>query len=483
MSPSRSFFAIWRAGRLLLALWLALAVLSGVQGEQLAQKIDQLLSDPALNHGAQSVVVRSLKTGATIYERNVDLAMIPASNMKLIVSATALDRLGPDFTYSSRVYACGKVNPRGVVEGDLALVGGGDPILETGDLRDIAREIRCRGIKKVAGDVIVDDYLFDDRRLGTGWAWDDLSYYYSAEISALNLNRNTVRVWIYPGKRPGEPAVVCLDPANSYMEIGSAPITGEPESQKAVWVFRTLGANVIRAGGSIPAGVRVSAPEAVVTVRDPAIYAGHVFVSELRKQGIVVLGNVKRKRLPGDAVLVCEHKSPPLSEILKLLNKPSDNLIAEVLLKTLGAVIKGSGSVDSGREVEKEFLSAAGVDISGVSIVDGSGLSRLNYLTARSLVDLLSFMYRHKHFKVFLDSLPIAGVDGTLRNRMKGTRAQNNVRAKTGYVSRVSSLSGYLTTGSGEPLVFAILMNHHLCPNSSATAIQDRICEELAGLE
>ncbi|MGQ9454913.1 MAG: D-alanyl-D-alanine carboxypeptidase/D-alanyl-D-alanine endopeptidase [Armatimonadota bacterium] len=483
MGSNRNSFVIRCAGRLLLALWLTFTVLSGVQGEQLARKIDQFLSDPVLNHGVQSVMVRSLKTGTTIYERNADLAMIPASNMKLIVSATALDRLGPDFTYSTRVYTCGKVNARGVVEGDLALVGGGDPTLETRDLRNLAREIKCRGIRKVAGDVIVDDYLFDDRRLGTGWAWDDLSYYYSAEISALNLNRNTVRVWVYPGKCPGEPAVVRLDPANSYMEIESIPITGEANSQKAVWVSRVLGANVVKMGGSIPVGVRVSGPEAMVTVHEPAIYAGHVFVSELRKQGIVVLGKVRREKVNSDAVLVCEHRSPPLSEILKLLNKPSDNLIAEVLLKTLGAVIKGNGSAESGREVEKEFLSAVGVDMSGVSIVDGSGLSRLNCLTARSLVDLLSFMYRHKHFKVFLDSLPIAGVDGTLRNRMRGTRAQNNVRAKTGYVSRVSSVSGYLTTRSGEPLVFAILMNRHLCTSSSATAIQDKICEQLAELE
>ncbi len=471
----------YRRARLVL-LWCILAVwiATYAQANSLHHQIDQMLADPNLNHGIQAVLVKSLQTGKTLYERNADLAMIPASNMKLLVSAAALDRLGPDFTYVTKVFTCAPVNPHGLVKGSIALVGGGDPTLETNDLVEMAQKLKTQGIKKVTGDLIVDDSLFDDCRLGTGWPWNDLCYYYSAEITALNLNRNVVNVWVYPGKKPGDPAIVQLDPVNSFLQIESCPITGETDSQKTVWVYRVLGTNIIRAGGSIPVGTKVTASEAIITIHEPALYTGHVFKNELHKQGIVVEGEVKRGKIPSDATLLCEHVSPPLSKILELLNKPSDNLIAEILLKTLGAFVKGKGSAECGREVEKEFMTQIGIDLGGIYIADGSGLSRLNCVTARSLVELLSHMYRHPHARAFIDSLPLAGVDGTLKNRMKGTSAENNVRAKTGYLSRVSSLSGYLTTKSGEPLVFSILMNNHPCPNSAATAVQNKICELLA---
>jgi D-alanyl-D-alanine carboxypeptidase/D-alanyl-D-alanine-endopeptidase (penicillin-binding protein 4) len=477
--------------RVLIALAICWLILSGLGGliapasghaDVLAQRIDQLLADPSLNQGVQAVMVKSLQTGKVLYERSADLAMIPASNMKLIVSATALDQLGPDFTFVTKVFACGPVTGQGVIDGDIALVGGGDPVLETRDLMCLAKELRAKGIKKITGDVIVDDSLFDDKRLGTAWSWDDLSYYYSAEISALNLNRNVLRVWVYPGKSVGDPAVVQLDPPIPYIKVETTPITGESGSEKRIWAYRELGTNVIKVTGSIPVDAKVTDAEESITVHEPALYAGYVFRSELRKQGIIVLGEVKAAKLPNQAVPLCQHTSPALASILALLNKPSDNLIAEVLLRTLGAVVKGRGSVEFGREVEREFLSKIGVDVSGVSIADGSGLSRLNYVTARALVDLLCYMYRHKNADVFIASLPIAGVDGTLRNRMKGSAAEKNVRAKTGYVSRVSTLSGYLTTKSGEPLAFSILMNHHLCPTASVAAIQDKICGLLAEL-
>lgn len=174
--------------------------------------------------------------------------------------------------------------------------------------------------------------------------------------------------------------------------------------------------------------------------------------------------------------------SPPLSEILRLLNKPSDNLIAEVLLKTLGAERKGKGSASAGEQVELDFLKKIGADITAISISDGSGLSRHNLISPRNLVTILKYMYNHKHSKVYLESLPIAGVDGTLRKRMKGTPAEGNVRAKTGYVGRVCTLSGFVTTKAGEPLVFSIMFNHHLCSHSDAIAVMDKIMSGIAGV-
>jgi len=464
-------------------LCLALLCFCGaLSAQSLSEKIDELLKDPNLNHGLQAVVIRSLKTGQTLYERNPDSAMIPASNMKLLVSATALDRLGPEFTYKTRVYTAGPVSKRGVVEGDIVLVGGGDPVLETKDLTDFAKQIKAKGIRKVTGNVVVDDSIFDDDRLGWAWTYGDLPYYYSAEISALNLNRNVIGVRVYPGKCAGAPAVVVLEPPTGYVEVENTATTGEADSKKSVWVDRRLGRNVIRVGGSIPVGTKVTGAEEAITVQEPALYAGHILKDELSKQGIVMLGRIIAGRLPAGAALICEHTSPPLSKMLALLNKPSDNLIAEVLLKTLGAVVKGKGATAAGAEVEKEFFKEIGLDLTGFNIADGSGLSRINYVTARNLADLLTYMSKHKHAQVFTDSLPLAGVDGTLRNRMKGTACEKNVRAKTGYISRVSSLSGYITTKSGEPLVFSILMNHHLCSNGPAMAVQNGICELLADL-
>lgn len=446
----------------------------------LSDQIDALLKNPGLDHGVQAVLIKSLKTNQVLYERNADNLMIPASNFKLLVSATILEKLGPDFTYKTEVYTSGAISKKGVLTGNVIVKGGGDPVLKTADLADLANQFKASGIVKIDGNVIVDDTMFDNRRLGWAWSWTDLPYYYSAEISALNLNRNTIDVYVYPGKKAGDKTDVRLSPSTNYMTIENTSITSETGSDKTIWISRVLGQNIIRVNGSIPMGQKIASYEESITVEEPALYAGCVFANELVKKGVRVNGSVRSGKLPKDARLVCGHTSLPLSKLLLMLNKPSDNLIAEVFLKTLGAVVKGRGSSDSGADVETGFFKQIGMDMTELEITDGSGLSRLNYISARNLVTLLTYMYSSRNSKIYIDSLPIAGVDGSLRNRMKNTAAQGNVKAKTGYVSRVSSLSGYVTTQSGEPLVFSILMNHHLCGNATATGVQDKICWLLA---
>lgn len=469
--------------RLLALIMLCLAAIasSSTCAQTLPEQIDAILKDPALEHGMQGVLVRSLKTNQTLYEHNADELMIPASNFKLLVSATILEQLGPDFTFKTEVYTSGNLD-NGLLDGDVVIKGGGDPVLLTSDLTDLAKQLKSAGISRVNGSIIADDSLFDDQRLGWGWCWDGFPYYYSAEISALNLNRNTVDVYVKPGKEVGAKAEVSLVPETEYLTIESAATTGKLGSTKTIWVTRTLGQNVIKVGGSIAQGEKVTRRETRVTMEEPQLYTGCVFAAELAKQGVKAVGSVKAGKLPEGAKLVAAHTSPPLSKILALLNKPSDNLIAEVLLKALGAVVKGTGSSDAGADVEKEFLKKAGLDMSELSITDGSGLSRLDYVSARNLVTLLTYMRSSKNSKVFIDSLPIAGVDGSLYYRMKNTSAQGNLHGKSGFIGRVSSLSGYVNTKSGEPLVFSILMNHHLCPSSAATKIQDKICVLLADL-
>jgi len=462
-------------------VYLVSGICSAASAQTLGEKIDAILADPALKNGLQAVVVRSLRTNQSIYEHNPDILMMPASNFKLLVSATALEQLGPDYTFKTEVYTTGKLN-NGVLDGHIIIKGGGDPVLLTADVTDLAKQVKAAGICLINGSVIADDTLFDKQRLGWGWGWADLTYYYAAEISALTLNRNTVDVYVHPGKTEGADAEIKLVPDTDYLTIESTATTGKPGSRNTIYVNRALGQNVLRIGGSIAQGEKVTRRTAVVTVKEPGLYAACVFASELAKQGVKVTGSVIEGKTPVDAKLVASHTSPPLSRILVLLNKPSDNLIAETLLKDLGAIVKGRGSSSAGAEVEMDFAKSIGMDPSELSVADGSGLSRMNYISASNLAVLLSYMYSSKNGKVFLDSLPIAGVDGSLRSRMRSTSAEGNVRAKTGYIGRVSSLSGYVNTKSGEPLAFSILFNNHLCRKSEATMLEDKICALLADL-
>lgn len=449
---------------------------------ELRQLIDKLLSDPCLDHGVQGVVIRSLDTGETLYERGADLALIPASNMKLLVSAAALARLGPDYTCATHVLTDGTIDANGTLDGDLILKGGGDSTLDTEGLRELARRVRSAGITKVKGAVVADDTAFDGQRLGWGWSWDNEPYYYSAQVSALCLNRNTIDVWVYPGRSAGSPAVIRTVPPTNLVSVESTATTGRADSEKTIRAGRKRGLNVIQVSGSVPEGDDPGQREAPITVEDPALYAGDVFRTELARQGVRVVGGLRSGAAPEGAAQIAEHTSPPLSRVLSLLNKPSDNLIAEVLLKSLGLAAKGRGTTEAGAEAAMEVFAQAGMDTGAIRMVDGSGLSRLNLVTARNVAALLGYMRAHPQAEVFVSSLPTAGVDGTLRGRMRGTPAEGRVHAKTGYVSRVSSLSGYVDTRSGERLVFAMLMNNHLCQNVEARAVQDRICALLAGL-
>lgn len=470
-----------------IALIFCFITLTPVQAAESASKLasmfDSYLADPALAHGMQGVLVESLKDGRCLYEKDSDLVLLPASNLKLVVSSTALDRLGPDFHIKTSVYTSGKRASDGTLKGDIILVGGGDPVFMHEHLQEMADRIRQMGIKKVDGSIVGDDSLFDDMRLGLGWAWDYESYDYAAQISALNLDENAVKVWVYPGNKAGSPAVVKVTPFTGYVVVKNECRTSDAKTEKSVDVERIRGRNTIRVTGTIPVGYKSAKEEESITVEDPTMYACQTLKEMLRRSGIMVKGNPVHGVKPNDAVPVMSHDSPPLSDILALLNKPSDNLIAECLIKQLGVQFKGKGSTSAGREVELDFLKEIGADMTGVSITDGSGLSRMNYISSRNIAAILRYMYNHKYSKVFIDSLPIAGVDGTLKRRLKGTAAEGIVKAKTGYLSCVSSVSGYAVSKSGEPLLFTVMMNNHQCTNKEATAIQDRMIEALVNLD
>lgn len=448
----------------------------------LSSAMESMLSDPVLVHGIQGVRVESLADGSVLYEKNGDLCLLPASNFKLLVASAALESLGPDYRMQTAVYEKGK-RAQGVLEGDIFLVGGGDPVLGWEDLRSLAKQVKKAGINRIKGNVVADDTLFDDVRLGIGWSWDNEPYYYSAQISALNLRGNVADVWVRPGIAPGAPARVELIPSIRYLGIENLCKTSAAGSQPVIIVDRLRGRNTVRVRGSVPLDYNPASAEESITVEDPALFACRSFIDILMEEGVTVSGGAVRGEKPKTAGRVALHNSPPLSQMLAMLLKPSNNLIAECLLKNLGANVKKDGSTAAGGQVMLEFMKKIGADMTAIAIADGSGLARTNYISPRNLTLLLRYIYWHPHYKIFLDALPVAGVDGTLKKRMAGTPAENNVRAKTGYVSRVSTISGYVTTKGGEPLVFSIMMNNHLCSNREAVAVQDRILEYLSNLE
>lgn len=451
-------------------------------GQDLASQIEAALADEQIRGGIQAVVVERLADGATLYERNPDTLMVPASNQKLLTTAAALHLLGPDFRYATSLMAKSSARVRSTIRGDLYLKGRGDPFLDNAGLDALVSTLRRTGVTRITGRVVGDGAYFDPPRYGYGWSWDDMSYYYSAPVSGLNFNRNVVDVSVTPGRAVGAAVTVRVSPAASLFTITNDARTGARGVGSSISVERELGRNLIVVSGHTPlnAGTQDRKP-IPVTVEDPALYAATVLTEKLRKAGVFVTGAPRGGRSPASGLKeMARYEGQPLSEFIARINKPSDNLGAECLLRTIGAEKGSGGNVPEGRRIVTEWLSAIGADGSGASIRDGSGLSRMNFITANTLRRLLRAMDAHPSGEVFRSSLPIAGVDGTLRNRLKDTRAAGNCRAKTGYVSNVSSLSGYVTSKDGERLLFVILMNNHPCRNAAATAVQDRIVRALA---
>jgi D-alanyl-D-alanine carboxypeptidase/D-alanyl-D-alanine-endopeptidase (penicillin-binding protein 4) len=461
---------------------------AGLDEGMLRRRIDAILAEPALRGASVGVSVRSLADGRSVYEREGNKARIPASNQKLLVAAAALDRLGPDFRFRTEVFRVGAVDAAGTVRGDLILRGRGDPSLTSASLGTLARAVREAGVRAVRGRVAFDDHYFDDKRLGRGWQWDNEPFAFQAQISALNCDGNVVTVTVTPGASPGSAARVTLEPSAATVRVEGTVLTlaadngtgGAPATAAGdVTVGRIRGTNRVVVSGGLAAGSRPSTRQ--VTVEDPSRFAVARF-RELLQEHHVALSEFAMKDLPvrraaagPDAVLVAAVTSEPLSVLVRRLLKESDNLYAEALLKTLGAEAggQGSGAGGAGERAVRAFLGRVpGFDGDAVEIYDGSGLSRLNTVTPRNLVALLAWVHDRAPEplrSVFRDGLPIGGVDGTLRTRFRNTAAAGEVRAKTGSLQGVASLSGYVTTRrGGEPLAFSILINHF--PPAAAAA-------------
>ncbi len=460
--------------------------------DRLRAELDYLFNDRAFANAHWGVAIQSLRNGEFLYLRNEDKEFMPASNMKLFTTAAALVKLSPEFRYRTTLLATGSVR-NGVLEGSLIIRGSGDPSItgryHSGNMLAVfqawADSLRRHGIHTVRGDIIGDDNYFADEVLGAGWSWDYQSDYYAAQISALSFNDNCMDAVFAPGDSVGAPARLRLEPPTDYVQVHCLVTTTAKGRATGVTFDRAPGTNRVVIRGSV--AINAGESREWFSVENPTLFAAHVFCETLLRTSIAVQGKaVDIDSLPGFAYdpascrVIATYVSPPLGELVSTINKVSQNLYAELLLRTLGAECKGVGDAAHGAEVVKEVMSGFGVDPQVINMVDGSGLSRLDMVTPKAVVALLRGMRRHRWGDTFYESLPIAGVDGTLRTRMRNTAAENNVRAKTGFIGHVRSLSGYVRTGDGEELAFSLIANNYTAPTPVANSLQDLVCERLA---
>ena len=454
----------------------------------LQRDLDAILAAPALEHGHWSVLVKSLKAGDTVYDRNARKLMMPASNLKIVTLAAAAETLGWDYTYVTSIFTAGPIED-GTLGGDLVVVGSGDPSITSAEadaiFGDWAERLKRAGVRTVAGRVVGDDRAFDEVGLGFGWSWDDLPDDYAAGVSALQFNENAVRVTVAPGPAAGASAGVSVTPGGSGLAIVSAVTTGAAGSPAAIAARRLPGSMRLALRGTIGAG---AAPATLtVSVENPTLFFATALRDALIAHGLdvrgpaVAVGELRDPPSRGDAPIAA-HRSPPLSTLAVRLMKASQNLYAETLLKTLSARAGGRpADAESGRKEAAAALVPWGIDGGSLIQRDGSGLSRYDYVTADALVAILAHIDRDERLRTpFEASLPVAGRDGTLANRMKGTPAEGNARAKTGSMSNVRALSGYVTSASGEPLVFSLLANNFDAPAETITRTEDAIVVRLA---
>ncbi len=431
-------------------------------------KIDSLVPDSLFPPGHIGIKVVSLKTKEVLYELNSQSLFNPASNQKLYTSAAALETLGESFQLSTVVSIDSTSNT-------IYIKGFGDAVFSTADLDSLAKMVRKKlpagGTWRVAGDVS----YFDNEYWGYGWSWDDEPEYYQMFLTPLILNGNTIRLVAKPGTRVGDSLVVYTEPATNFVTIENRGRTVLDSISTPIKLWRKWRErlNVLTVDGDLK--LRDTTGENYdLSVWQPERYTVQVFAELLRKTGVIVYETTIDTLSP-EAFEVARF-SHPLDSVVTYMNKVSDNLAAESLLKILAAEKRGKpGSAEVGATIVKEFLSANGVDTTKVRIADGSGLSRMDLISPTATIRLLETMYNSRHFEAYLHSLPIAGVDGTIKSRMRRTTAEGNLRAKTGTLSSVTALSGYVQTADGEWLAFSVMMMNYTNPTKSYRQVQDRI--------
>ena len=459
------------------SLWVSGASAAPPRAEQaLAADLNRIFHAPAMSQGVWGVEVKSLDSGRVLYALNPRTLMMPASNMKILTLAAAAETLGWDFRFKTRLETTAPVE-NGALEGDLYIVGGGDPTINNRDRRadalldEWAAALKAAGIDRIDGNLVGDGSAFDANGLGQGWSWDYLQYGYAAPASALEFNENVATLTVTPGASPGDQATLELL-SDTGLGLVHHVTTGAADSATSIEYERLPNDRWLDVTGSIAVGASPVTRD--VAVSKPSLYFARMTLSGLMARGIAFRGRPLDRTdqtilEPGPRRVLVESFSPPLRDIAKTMMKVSQNLYAETLLRTIG------------KPKVHDVLAAWSIPDTTFVQADGSGLSRYDYVTADVIVTILDRMFKDpRHHDPFTTALPIAGTDGTIATRLKSTRAEGNAIAKTGSIANVRALSGYVRTRDGETLAFSILANAFTVSPATVNWIADVAIEELA---
>lgn len=438
----------------------------------------------SVDHGIWSIAVHSLKRGETLYSYNAFRLQVPASTQKLLTTAVAAERLGWDYRYTTRVYATGPISADGRLDGDLVVVSDGDPTINPrhpqrwSAFDDWARQLAAKGVRLVGGQLIGDDNAFAEPGWGLGWAWDDIALGYGAQVSALQYNENQVELLIGPSTEVGGRAIIRVSPPESGITIDHAVVTAAAGSESSVSLERIPGSPVLRVRGQVAIGAQPITEYAAVP--NPTVMYLNAMREALTRHGIFIGGSpidIDDLRVAPDmakATLLLEDRSAPLAEIVDVALKWSRNIYAETLLRSMsppGAPATSEGGLKS----VNESLRTWGIAPEYYIARDGSGLSRYDYLTSDALIGLLTYTFLNPALaENFRSALPVAGTSGNLGRRLKGTPAEGRVWAKTGSMSQVRSLAGYLLTAGSEPIVFSFIVGGFRVPAREIDAAMDK---------
>jgi serine-type D-Ala-D-Ala carboxypeptidase/endopeptidase (penicillin-binding protein 4) len=502
--------------------------------KDLGKDIAAVLSQPPLNRAHWGVDVVDLDTGKALYSQNSDQLFLPASNVKLFTTAAALAIAGTDYRFRTTVEAEGKIDDNGRLLGNLVIFGRGDPNISgrvlpyalktqrtpphTQILEEMADQVARNLLKIVDGDLIGDDTFYAFEPYAEGWAWDDLQWIDGAPVSALTFNDNVVFIDVLPGEHPGDKAVVTVEPETSYYELDNRVVTSSLGVPKRVGLHRDPGSKKIVLWGSLPLGD--SGMKEPMSIEDPADFVAQLFRTMLERRGITIRGKTRARHGEGaqffdqqiphplsapaagaaassavnppvpqaaqpqeppdlnpasSTKILAEHISGPLVDDIRVINKTSENLHAELALRLAGKLRGDGGSFEGGIAAVKQFLLQAGLKEDEFTFLDGSGLSRRDLVTPAATVQLLIYASRQPWGAAFEESLPVSGVDGSLSERFQKTPAVGLVHAKTGSLSHVNALSGYGQTQTGKRFVFSIFCNNHNLLASKALAAIDAV--------
>ena len=459
--------------------------------DRLAPAIEAILKREVFAPAIVAIDIRDLDRGRVLFEKNAATNVKPASTMKLFTTAAILDAEGAVAALpATTVETAGRLDGLGRILGDVYLMGRGDPNLSDrfewrggkSPFDQLAKDIRDAGITRIEGRVIGFDGLFTQETIPDGWTADDLVWSYGAEVSALSAFDNSLGLRVEPGEREGDPARLIVQPETEFMRIESLVVTAAEGTKAKLTLNRLLGSRHVVIEGSVP---RLGeAWTGAVAAPEPTLFATTLLAEAMKRHGVTVRDGVlaSREPLPRDLRPLASVRGPSVAEQIRVVNKESQNLHAETLLRRLGLAAMKDASVESSLKAREAFLKGLDIRIADTAMYDGSGLSRSDLVTARAEVDLLVAMARHPLAKAFRESLPIAGVDGTLKRRMIGTKAQGRVFAKTGSLSHVNALAGYVDAVSGRRFAFAIIVNHHTRPSKEVTGAMDEICALLVDL-